>query len=236
MSGGNENQAQPKGPGAVGQVVTAVALIGALGAALLFYQHTHADEGPADDGRGTTCSHDGHAKPAADSPYLSGEQLCDLLFRPDLAGLLGTPGEKAKSTTTSGSTPPTDGKGLSGPYAQVSFPTYTVNLAASYGNFTVSAGLSIFGADAQRRSVLGHPALAYADRTMEIRFKPGSGSSSSGHGAPARVLSVSMSPKDTGTSFDISLWRTDGAFPPDDATLLHVAEALLPGLPGWTTA
>ncbi|WP_043181481.1 DUF6215 domain-containing protein [Streptomyces sp. NRRL F-5123] len=228
MSG--ENQARPKGAGAWGQAITAVVLIGGLGAALLIFRHTHPDDG-ARSSPAVTCSHD---KPTAKgSPYLSGTQLCELLYVPNLAELLGTPGEEAKSTTTSGSTPPTDDKGLSGPYAQVSFPTWTVNLAATYHNLPMAQVVKIFGADARQRTVLGHPAVSYADRA--IRISLGSGSGGSAPGAPSTVLSVSMDPAGSGKSFELTLWRTDGASPPDDTTLLRVADSLLPTLPGWTT-
>ncbi|MGW5351746.1 DUF6215 domain-containing protein [Streptomyces sp. NPDC004031] len=235
MSEGNENdgRAGRKSAGAWGQVVTAVALIGGLGGALLFYQHTRSDKESASGAPAATCS-----KPAAGktSPYLSGAQLCELLFVPDLDDLLGIPGEKARSTTTSGSTPPTDGGGLSGPYAQVSFPTWTVNLAATYRNLPMAQEVKIFGADAHQRTVLGHPAFSYADHAMKISLLPRSSGAvgSNATGAPATVLSVAMDPKGSGTSFEITLWHTDGTLPPDDSTLLHVAETLLPTLPGWT--
>lgn len=226
-----ESQARPKGAGAWGQAVTAVVLVGALGAALLVFRHTHPDS-DASAPPAVTCSDDTPAAKAS-SPYLSGTQLCHLLYRPDLTELLGTPGETARSTTTSGSTPPTSDKGLVGPYAQVSFPTYTVNLAATYHNMPMAEEVKIFGADARQRRVLGHPAFSYADRALQIRFGSGS-SGGSGGGAPATVLSVAMDPQGSGRSFEVSLWRTDGALPPDDTTLLRVAEAVLPDLPGWT--
>ena len=232
-----ENDAQPKGAGVWGQVITALALVGALGAALLIFRHTQAKDSAAPP-PAATCSDGKSAKPTGaegeKAPYLSGAQLCELLYRSDLAELLGTPGETAQSTTTSGSAPPADGASLSGPYAQVSFPTWTVNLAATYHNLPMAEEVKVFGADAQQRQVLGHPAFSYSDHTIEIRFHLGSGGSQSGAGAPATVLSVAMDPKGTGGSFEVTLWRTDGSFPPDDATLLRVAETILPAIPGWT--
>ncbi|MFI0943145.1 DUF6215 domain-containing protein [Streptomyces sp. NPDC021020] len=230
MSG--ESQARPKSASAWGQAVMAVVLIGGFGAALLFFQHTHADKEHAHAAPAATCSKP--SKPPVKSPYLSGAQLCELLYVPDLADLLGTPGEKAQSTTTSGSTPPTDDKGLSGPYAQVSFPTWTVNLAVTYHNLPMAQTVKILGADARQHTVLGHPAFSYADRAIRISLGSDSSSGGSAPGAPSTVLSVSMDPQGSGKSFDLALWHTNGTLPPDDTTLLHLATTLLPTLPGWT--
>ncbi|WP_328891535.1 hypothetical protein [Streptomyces sp. NBC_00316] len=38
--------------------------------------------------------------------------------------------------------------------------------------------------------------------------------------------------KDSGGSFEVTLWRADGGVP-DDAVLLRAAEKVLPTVPGW---
>jgi hypothetical protein len=61
------------------------------------------------------------------------------------------------------------------------------------------------------------------------------GGSSSSPGVTSRVLDVALDPKDTGGSYEVDVWSTDGAVP-DDTLLVRVAEELLPTLPGWDSA
>lgn len=77
------------------------------------------------------------------------------------------------------------------------------------------------------------PGAEPSDRTIQIRFRLDGSGSSSAPGVPARVLTVARDAQDTGDFYEVTLWREDGAVP-DDATLLRVAETILPTLPGWT--
>lgn len=81
--------------------------------------------------------------------------------------------------------------------------------------------------------MLGRPAVLYSDQTISIRFRLDGGDAQTGPGVPARVVSVAQNAKDSGGSFEVTLWRSDGLIP-DDAALLRVAEKLLPTVPGWT--
>ncbi|MEW2523036.1 hypothetical protein [Actinacidiphila alni] len=110
-----------------------------------------------------------------------------------------------------------------------------MDLKATYDRLPVATYLPLLGADAQRRTVLGRPAVAYSDRTIRISFRLDGGDSRSLPGLPARALSVAMDAKDSGGSYEVSIWRTDGAVP-DEAVLLRVAEEVLPAVPGWTAA
>ncbi|WP_328884986.1 DUF6215 domain-containing protein [Streptomyces sp. NBC_00316] len=126
------------------------------------------------------------------SRHVSGAQLCEALNRPDLAQLLGTPGENAKAAGTSGgSVKPANGKEIATPSAQVEFETCTVTLSATYDRLPVAASATLLGDGAQQRTVLGRPAVFYSDRTISIRFsldgsdttsRPGPGS----HRGPGR--------------------------------------------------
>ncbi|WP_393063434.1 DUF6215 domain-containing protein [Streptomyces sp. LN549] len=62
-------------------------------------------------------------------PHASGARLCEALNRSDLAELLGTPGEIAKSASgRDGSVMLAGGKETATPSARVEFGTYTVTL------------------------------------------------------------------------------------------------------------
>lgn len=180
----------------------------------------------------------GGAKKAAKAPrQASGLQLCEALNRPDLADLLGTPGETAKSASGSdGAFTSPGGHKTATPSARVEFGTYTVNLAASYDRMPVTEYASLLGAgdDARRQTVLGRTAVLYADRTLSISFRLDGSDSDSRPGVPARSLAVALDAKDSGGSFEFTLWRTDGGAA-DDAALLSVARKVLPTIPGWTT-
>lgn len=227
----DEISAPAKGSGAWGQAITAVVLVGGLGAGLWVVQHTSS----AKDG----------ARPAATCPkghvvkapgHVSGAQLCSVLNRPDLAELLGVPGEVATGSGTGGdSTAPADGEKSVTPSAQMEFPTYTVALSADYDSLPVAKAAVLLGSSVRRQTVLGRPAAFYSNRTMQISFRSGGDGkgAQSAPGALARTLFVSQDAKDSGDSFELSLWRADGQVP-DDELLLRLAQEILPTIPGWT--
>ncbi|MDD1062093.1 DUF6215 domain-containing protein [Streptomyces cocklensis] len=221
--------APAKGAGEWGQAVTALVLVGALGAGLWAYERTasSADSTPV----AATCS---SATPAKASPYLTATQLCEVLNRPDLAELLGTPGEIAKSTGSSGAgLKAAGGEDIPNPSAQVQLDTYTVNLAASYDHLSVAEYAELFKGDGtHKQTVLGRTAVSYSDRTMSLSFRLDGGDSRSRPGVMARSLLVARDAEDSGGSFELSLWRADGVVP-DDAMLARLAQTLLPTLPGW---
>ncbi|MFB7311088.1 DUF6215 domain-containing protein [Streptomyces sp. NPDC056192] len=227
--------APTKGAGAWGQAVAAVALVAALGVGLWALGETsssNSDLPPA------TCSGGEPEKtPGKAGKVLrrvSGAQLCEALNRTDLAELLGTPGETAKTAGGSGgSVKFAGGKEVFTPSARVEFGTYTVTLSATYDRFPVAGSAALLGNGARQRTVLGRPAVVYSDRTISISFRLDGSDTDSGPGVPARALTVARDAKDSGGSFEVVLWRADGVVP-DDAVLLRVAEKVLPTVPGWT--
>ncbi|MEV5440434.1 DUF6215 domain-containing protein [Streptomyces sp. NPDC052682] len=228
----SENADGPgKAPSAWGQAVAALVLVGALGAGLWAVQQTSSSDTAGSAPPAATCS-DGESPKA--SRHVTGAQLCEALNRTDLAELLGTPGQAAKSASggdssfTSGG-----GKEIATPSAQVEFDTYTVTLAATYDRFPVAGSARLLGPEARQRTLLGRPAVLYSSRTVSIAFRLDGGDSRSEPGVPARVVSVAQDAKDSGGSFEVSLWRADGAVP-DDAVLLRVAEKVLPTVPRWS--
>ncbi|MEU8753193.1 DUF6215 domain-containing protein [Streptomyces chartreusis] len=220
-------RAPEKGANVWGQAVAAVAMVTALGGGLWAYGQTSESSGgppPA------TCSDETPGKPTG---RVTGAQLCEALLRPDLAELLGTPAEDAKTASGSdGSVGLSGGKDIPMPSAEVEFDTYTVTLSATYDDLPV-AGSETLLRDAEKRTVLGRPAVLYSDRTIRIAFRLDGGDADSGPGVPLRSLMVAKDAKDGGGSFDVTLWRADGMVP-DDAVLLRLAEKVLPTVPGWT--
>ncbi|MFD9498593.1 DUF6215 domain-containing protein [Streptomyces sp. NPDC060035] len=227
-----------KGAGAWGQAVTAVVMVGALAGGLWTIAKTSSPDNSAP--KPATCS-DGEPKKVAGEPgkaprRVSGLQLCEALNRPDLAELLGTPGEIAKTASDSGGTIDlAGGKEIDTPSARVEFGNYTVTLSATYDGLPVAGSATLLGADATQRTVLDRPAVFYSQRTISISFRLDGSDSDSGPGVPARVLLVAQDAKDGGGSFEVALWRADG-WVPDDAVLLGVAEKVLPTVPGWAVA
>ncbi|SHM96436.1 DUF6215 domain-containing protein [Actinacidiphila paucisporea] len=217
-----------KGAGTWGQVITAVVLVGGLGVGLWTVERANTSAAKDSAPPAAVCS---TAEPdQTASAEVSRARLCELLNRRDLAALLGTPGEVAKSTGTSGG----GGSKLFGPSAQVVFDTYAVSLTATYNRLPVADAATLLGGTARRRTVLGRPAISYADRTISVDLTIGGGGTGGGNlpGHQAFMLSVARDAKDTGGSFDVAVWRMDGGVPQDDV-LLHVAEAVLPTVPGW---
>ncbi|WP_327287300.1 DUF6215 domain-containing protein [Streptomyces sp. NBC_01198] len=222
-------EAPEKETGAWGQAITALVLVGALAGGLWVVGRTQSSAGaPA----AATCP-DGDSDAA--SGHASGAQLCEALNRADLAELLGTPGEIAKSASATGSDDSlrlAGGATIATPSTQVEFATYTVNLAASYDRLPVAGSAGVLGDDARQRTVLGRPAVIYSDRTIRLSVQLGGGGSHSDPGVLARALSVARDAKDSGGSFEVTLWRADGGVP-DDTVLLRVAQRVLPTIPGW---
>ncbi|MFJ7333510.1 DUF6215 domain-containing protein [Streptomyces sp. NPDC101110] len=213
-----------KSPNAWGQALAAVVLVGALGAGFWGLAQTSSEE--RSEPKPAACS-EGET-PAAKGGHLSGAQLCEALNRSDLATLLGTPAEIAKTASGSDSS---IGK-IATPQAQVEFETYTVTLSATYDGLPVAGSEALLGRDAVSQKVLGRPGVLYSDRTISISFRLDGEDVDSGPGVPARALTVARDAKDHGGSLDVTLWRADGVVP-DDAVLLRVAEKVLPTVPGW---
>ncbi|MFF3844304.1 DUF6215 domain-containing protein [Streptomyces sp. NPDC002328] len=227
-------------PNAWGQAIAAFVVVGALGGGLWALQKSSGESGPT----ALTCSKSdptpsasatGGKKTAKTVDYLSGYELCTALNRPDLPTLLGTPGEEAKSLGSAD-----DGFSLGGgdapsPKADVRLSTYTVQLSAAYDDEPVTGLAGLLGATAQERTVLGRPAVLYSTGTMGFSFGGDGDKAESVPSHPARSLVIARDPKDGGGSYEIAVWRQDSV-PPDDATLLRVAETVLPTIPGWTPA
>ncbi|WP_028803974.1 DUF6215 domain-containing protein [Streptomyces sp. 142MFCol3.1] len=227
-----------KEPGAWGQAVAAVAVVGALAAALWVAPRVT----PSDDStpQPASCSGEEHEelpKAYKTTPQaVTGEELCKALNRPDLAKLLGTPGETATTASgTSNTAPLTDGK-VAQPEAEVTLDTYTVNVSATYNELTTDQYVKLmkFGdeKDIKTLTVLDRPAVFSSDHTMKLEINLGSGGSGGPveQGPLARTLTVALDRKDRGGYCDITVWSTSGALP-DDRVLLDIAEKVLPTIP-----
>ncbi|MCX4456794.1 DUF6215 domain-containing protein [Streptomyces sp. NBC_01340] len=221
-----------------GQAVAAVAVFGTLAAALWVAPRFM----PSDDNtpQPASCSGGAHEElPNAykDTPQpVTGEELCKALNRPDLAKLLGTPGETATTVSSTNNTAPlTDGK-VAQPEAEVTFDTYTVNVSATYNELTTDQYVKLmkFGdeKDIKTLTVLGRPAVLSSDHTMKLEINLGSGGSGGPveQGPLARTLSVALDRHDRGGYCEITVWSTSGAFP-NDSALLNIAEKVLPRIP-----
>ncbi|MEU2740727.1 DUF6215 domain-containing protein [Streptomyces sp. NPDC007095] len=220
------------------QAVAAVAVFGALAAALWVAPRFM----PSDDNtpQPASCSGGAHEelpKAYKDTPQpVTGEELCKALNRPDLAMLLGTPGETATTVSSTNNTAPlTDGK-VAQPEAEVTFDTYTVNVSATYNELSTDQYVKLmkFGdeKDIKTLTVLGRPAVLSSDHTMKLEINLGSGGSGGPveQGPLARTLSVALDRHDRGGYCDITVWSTSGALP-NDSVLLNIAEKVLPGIP-----
>ncbi|WP_329364362.1 DUF6215 domain-containing protein [Streptomyces sp. NBC_01483] len=224
-----------------GQAVAAVAVFGALAAVLWLAPRFM----PSDDNapQPASCSGGTHKelpKAYKDTPQpVTGEELCKALNRPDLAKLLGTPGETATTASSTNNTAPlTDGK-VAQPEAEVTFDTYTVNVSATYNELSTDQYVKLmkFGdeKDIKTLTVLGRPAVLYSDHTMKIEINLGSGGSGGPveQGPLARTMSVALDRNDRGGYCDITVWSTSGALP-NDIALLNIAEKVLPRIPERT--
>ncbi|MGW0845299.1 DUF6215 domain-containing protein [Streptomyces sp. NPDC002787] len=210
-----------------------MAAVGALVGGMWFLpdslDETSADRGPA------VCSPSDDASPAARGK-VSGAQLCTALNRADLPRLLGTPTEQAVNASGSESESTwADGTKTVTPEATVELETYTVELSASHDDLPVAESVGYLGDSARTRTVLGHPAVLYSGRTIAISFRLDGGDADSGPGGVARHLLVAGDAKDSGTAYELVIWRED-ALTPDDEALFRVAEKVLPTIPGWKPA
>jgi len=218
------------GKTAWGQAVAAVALVGALGVGVWAAE---GDSSGESEPKPAACS---GGKAEKGERGVSGAQLCKALNRKDLAELLGTPGEIAKTASGSGSTLElAGGREIHTPSAEVQFESYTVHLSATNDGLPVAGSGTLLGDTEKQRKFMGRPAVLYSDRTLAIRFRLDGSDADSGPGVPARVLSVAQDANDRGGSFELTLWREDGEVP--DATMLfQVAAQVLPTIPGWAAA
>jgi hypothetical protein len=224
-----ESVAQPeKGPSEWGQALAALVVVGGLAALVLSgtFQQESSDPGPA------MCDATDDARP---SKPVSGVQLCTALNRTDLPALLGTPTESALNASGNESASTwADGTKSVTPEAEVQLATYSVKLSTSDDDVPVADMAPFLGSTAQARTIGGHPAVLYSDRTIALKFSFGGDSKiDTGPGGIARSLLVAKDIKDGGGYYAVSIWRQDDVVP-DDVALLRVAETVLPTVPGWT--
>ncbi|MFE1285614.1 DUF6215 domain-containing protein [Streptomyces sp. NPDC058751] len=218
-----------------GQAVAAVALFGALAAALwLGPRFLPSDDNTPEPVSCSDATHEELPKAYRRTPRpVTGEELCEALNRQDLAELLETPGETVTTVSSSNNTAAlTDGK-VAQPEAEVGLDTYTVNVSVTYNELSTRQYVKLmkFGdeQDVRTLKVLGRPAVLSSDHTMSIQIDLGSGASGGpvGQGPLARTLSVALDRDDRGGYCEISVWSTSGALPGDEA-LLGIAEKVLP--------
>ncbi|MFD0026607.1 DUF6215 domain-containing protein [Streptomyces sp. NPDC058382] len=229
-----------KEPNVWGQAFAALAVFGALGAAVWVAFSAAPDANSAPEP--ASCSDSAHEKLpqayARKPKPVTGDELCAALNRPDLAQLLGTPDEVATTASGTDNTAPlTDGK-IAQPEAEVRFDTYTVNFSATYNKLSIAQLAELKktgGEEARTDEVRGRPAVFSSDHTMQFDISLGGEESSAPveEGPLARTLSVAFDRKDGGGYYDITVWSTSGAFP-TDGVLLNIAEEVLPTVPGWT--
>ncbi|MFI9105851.1 DUF6215 domain-containing protein [Streptomyces fildesensis] len=229
-----------KGPNVWGQAITAVAVVGALAAALWVAPHVLPSDGGTQSHAASCADGEKEELPAAYQATprpMTGDQLCEALNRPDLARLLGTPGESA--TSASGTSNVSPNRKVAQPEAEVRFGTYTVNVSAAYNELSTAQYVQLmrFGGeqDIKTLTVLGRPAVLYSDHTMQFELSFGGGKSSGPvkQGPPSRNLAVALERTDRGGYCEVTVWSNSGALP-DDRALLGIAEKVLPTIPGWT--
>ncbi|MFG3348534.1 DUF6215 domain-containing protein [Streptomyces sp. NPDC048018] len=213
----------------VGAQVATALILGGMLAGGFWYMAGNSPESSAAE-RPAVCTAATGTMPAR---YVSGTRLCEVLNRPDLPALLGTPGEQA--STAWGSDGWTDGDDRSpSPEGNVTLPTYSVKLAVSYDRLPVSRLGRLLGNTAEPTKVLGRQAVFYSDRTLAFAVPLGGGGKAETRtGGIARHLLVAKDAKDGGGAYEIVIWRYDQAWP-DDAALLRIAESVLPTVPGWS--
>jgi len=229
-----------KEPNAWGQVVTAVALFGVVGVALLAAPHfaSTGDNTPPPASCSDSELSEELPEVYKDTPRpVTAQELCEALNLPDLATLLGTPGETATTVSSTNNTAPLTDEQVAQPEAQVAFDTYTVNVSATYNEMSTEQNVELmeFGneTDVKTLTVLGRPAVLSSDHTMRIEINLGSDGGSGGpveQGPLARTLSVALDRDDRGGYCDITVWSTSGILP-SDSVLLDIAERVLPRIP-----
>ncbi|MFF8472255.1 DUF6215 domain-containing protein [Streptomyces sp. NPDC015414] len=225
-----------------GQAVAALAVFGALAAAVWWGDRVLPAD--ANTSQPASCSDTQHEKPPkayANTPRaVTGDDLCKALNRPDLARLLGTPEEMAESASGSNGTALlSDGK-VAEPDAQITFDTYTVKLSATYGTMSTAQYVRLIdmagdriASDMKTAQVLGRPAVFSSEHTMKFEINLGGGDQKgvpSQQGPLARTLSVALDRRDRGGYYDLTVWSETGALPNDEA-LLDIAEKVLPKIP-----
>ncbi|MFJ9153661.1 DUF6215 domain-containing protein [Streptomyces sp. NPDC102270] len=216
-----------KGSNGWGQAIAALVVVGGLAALLLSgtFQQESGDPEPA------VCHASEDARP---SKPVSGVQLCTALNRADLPTLLGTPTEYAMNASGNESVGDwADGTKTVTPEAEVQLSSYSVRLSTSDDDIPVAEMARFLGSTAESRTIGGHPAVLYSDRTIALKFDLGGGKVDSGPGGIARSLLVAKDTKDGGGYYEVSIWRQDDVVP-DDLALFRVAETVLPTVPGWT--
>lgn len=229
-----------KGPNVWGQAIAAVAVVGGLGAALWIGPRVLPSDGGTQSHAGSCADGEHEELPTAyrATPRpMTGDELCEALNRPDLAQLLGTPGETV--TTAYGTNNVSPNKKIAQPEAQVRFGTYTVNVSAAYNELSTAQYVKLMkfggGQDIRTLTVLGRPAVLYSDHTLQFQLNLGGGGSSGPvqQGPPSRNLAVALDRTDRGGYCEVTVWSTSGALP-DDRALLGIAEKVLGTIPGWT--
>ncbi|MCQ4212239.1 DUF6215 domain-containing protein [Streptomyces longispororuber] len=228
----DSNDVPEKGMNPWGQAISAVALVGALAVGFWAISKNQTDTGAGAEAKPAVCSGGEAEKGDKAAGRAYGAQLCTALNRSDLAELLGTPGETAKSASGGGGSIGTGSSKIPHPSSRVEFDTYTVTLSATYNKLTVATTAELLADEVQPQKVLGRNAALYSDRTISIGFRLDGSDATSAPGVPARVLVVPLHDKDSGGFYELTLWRSDGGVP-DDTTLIQVAERVLPTIPGW---
>ncbi|MFD3306796.1 DUF6215 domain-containing protein [Streptomyces sp. NPDC058694] len=221
-----------------GQAVAALAVFGALAAAVWVAPRVMPSD--VNTPQPASCSsgeHEELPKAYQQTPEpVTGEELCKALNRPDLATLLGTPGEIAISASGTNNTAPLTDEKVAQPEAEVTFDTYTVNVSATYNHLSTDqyAKLMKFGdeTDIRTLAVVGRPAVFSSAHTMqfEIDLRSGGSGGPVEQGPLARTLTVALDSKDRGGYCDIAVWSKSGALP-DDSVLLDIAGRVLPTIP-----
>ncbi|MEU4346199.1 DUF6215 domain-containing protein [Streptomyces sp. NPDC023838] len=228
-----------KEPHVWGQAVAAVAVVGAMVAAVWVAPHVLPSSNgstaqpascPAGEHKELPQAYQQTPRPA------TGDELCKALNRPDLAQLLSTPGETATTASGSNNTAPLTGGKVALPEAEVRFGTYTVHLSATYNKLSTAQYVKLmkFGneQDIKTLTVLGRPAIIASDHTMKINISLGTKGGSPRRveqGPLARTLTVALDREDRGGYYEITVWSTSGALP-DDSVLLGIAERVLPAI------
>ncbi|MFJ3901207.1 DUF6215 domain-containing protein [Streptomyces sp. NPDC090025] len=213
-----------RGPNVGAQVGAALALGAVLAGGFWYMAHNEQEAAAARGPAGCPAA----TAPPSSGAYLSGVQLCRRLNRPDLPVLLGIPDAVADSASGR------DGKvgDRPSPHGQVQLGGYTLQLNASYDRLPVRQ-LGKLLPRTEPTTFQGRAAVLYSDRTIELTFDlGGKHESRTGPGGIARHLLVAKDPKDSGGSYELVIWRDDKVTP-DDATLMRVAQHVLPTLPGW---
>ncbi|MFD9203587.1 DUF6215 domain-containing protein [Streptomyces anthocyanicus] len=228
--------APEKEPIAWGQAAAAVAVFGVIAVVLWAAPRymPSTDNAPQAPSCSDGSSHEELPKAYRDSPKpVTGQELCTALNRPDLAELLGTPGETATSVSGTNNTAPLTDEKVAAPEAAVTFDTYTVNFSATYNKLSIDQYVKLmkFGdeTDVRTLTVLGRPAVLSSAHTMQFEIDLG-GSASGGpveEGPLARSVTVALDRADRGGYCDISVWSTSGTLP-NDSVLLDIAEKVLP--------